>query len=132
MPGVDVRLIQVIRNPFDPISLMMVRGGRSFANAIDHYFAACETLARVRRAEGTALFPVRYETFVGDPVAGLSSVCTFLGVDADRGYVDACAAIVRPQPDHGRELVRWTQPWIDEVERRLARFDFLAGYAYEN
>lgn len=132
MPGVDLRLIQVVRNPFDPISLMMVRGRRSFANAIDHYFAACETLAHIRRAEGAALLPVRYETFVGDPVAGLSMVCAFLGVDADRGYVDACAAVVRPQPDRGRELVPWTRSWIDDVERRLARFDFLEGYAYGN
>ena len=131
MPGVDVRLIQVIRNPFDPISLMMVRGDRSFANAIDHYFAACETLARIRRSDD-AVLPVRYETFVGDPVAGLRSVCAFLGVDAGRGYLDACASIVRPQPDRGRELVPWAQPWIDDVEHRLARFDFLEGYSYES
>jgi Sulfotransferase family len=132
MPGVDVRLIQVIRNPFDPISLMMVRGGRSFANSIDHYFAACETLARIRRTEGGAIFPVRYEAFVGDPIAGLTSVCAFLGVDADRAYLDACASIVRPEPDGGREMVRWTRPWIDDVERRLARFAFLEGYSYES
>ena len=132
MPGVDVRLIQVIRNPFDPISLMMVRGGRSFANSIDHYFAACETLARIRRTEGGAILPVRYEAFVGDPIAGLTSACAFLGVDADRGYLDACASIVRPEPDRGREMVRWTRPWIDDVERRLARFDFLEGYSYES
>jgi hypothetical protein len=132
MPGVDLRLIQVIRNPFDPISLMMVRGGRSFANAIDHYFAACEALAHIRRAEGPALLPVRYEAFVGDPLRGLSSVCAFLGIDADREYLDACASIVRPRPDRGRELVPWTRSWIDDVERRLARFDFLEGYAYGN
>jgi hypothetical protein len=129
MPGVDVRLIQVIRNPFDPISLMMVRGRRSFANAVDHYFAACETLARIRR-DGN-LLPVRYEAFVGDPGAGLRSVCAFLGVDAGHEYIDACAAIVRPHPDRGRELVPWSRRWIDDVERRLAGFDFLEGYSYE-
>lgn len=129
MPGVDVRLIQVIRNPFDPISLMMVRGRRSFANAVDHYFAACETLARIRRDED--LLPVRYETFVGDPRAGLRSVCAFLGVDAGHEYIDACAAIVRPHPDRGRELVPWSRRWIDDVERRLGGFDFLEGYSYE-
>ena len=130
MPGVDVRLIQVIRNPFDPISLMMVRGNRSFARAIDHYFAACETLTRIRRAQGSAVIPVRYEVFVADPVSGLMSVCAFLGVDADRGYLDACASVVRPRPDRGRELVPWTRSLIDDVERRLARFDFLEGYTY--
>jgi hypothetical protein len=132
MAGVDVRLIQVIRNPFDPISLMMIRGGRSFSNAVDHYFAACETLARIRRAEGSALLPVRYESFVDDPVAGLRTVCAHLGVDPGREYLDACASIVRPKPDRGREMVPWTQQWIDHVEGRLARFEFLEGYSYES
>ena len=130
MPGVDVRLVQVIRNPFDPISLMMVRSGRSFADAIDHYFAACETLTSIRRVERDALLPVRYEAFVADPRRGLRSVCAFLGVDADQGYLDACAAVVRPRPDRGRELVPWTDREVDDVERRLARFDFLEGYTY--
>jgi Sulfotransferase family len=130
MPGVDLRLIHVIRNPFDPISLMMVRSGRSFTNAIEHYFAACEALANIRRSEGAALLPIRYEDFVREPRAGLSLLCAFLGVDPDRDYVDACASIVRPQPDRGRELVPWTRSLIDDVERRLARFDFLQGYVY--
>jgi Sulfotransferase family len=130
MPGVEVRLIQVIRNPFDPISLMMVRGRHSFADAIDNYFAACETLARIRRTDA-ALLPVRYESFVADAVTGLRSVCAFLDVDPGHSYLEACTSIVRPRPARGRELVPWTRPWIADVERRLARFDFLEGYSHE-
>jgi hypothetical protein len=133
MTGADVKLIQVIRNPFDPISVMMIRGRRSFANSIDHYFAACDTLVDIRRrvADG-ALFPVRYESFVGDPGAGLASVCRFLGVEAEPDYLAACASIIRPVPDRSRAMVGWTQPWIDTVEGRLAAYDFLDGYSYEN
>lgn len=132
MDGVDVRLIQVIRNPFDPISVMMVRGRRSFRNAIDHYFAACRTLEDIRaRTSPENLLAVRYEAFVSDPVAGLSTVCRFLGVEAEPGYVEACARIIRRRPDRSRGMVVWTAPWIDEVERRMSDFDFLRGYAYD-
>jgi hypothetical protein len=131
--GIEPRLIQVIRNPFDPISVGMVRGGRSFQNAIDRYFIACETLVEIRRrVDPGSLLPVRYETFVAGPEQGLARVCRFLGVDVDQGYLRACGRIVRRRPDRSREMVKWTQPWIDDVERRIASFDFLQGYSYEN
>jgi sulfotransferase family protein len=130
MPGVDVRLIQVIRNPFDPISAMMVRGKRTFENAIDHYFTACNALLDIRRRAGASLLPVRYEDFVADPVGGLRAVCGFVGVAADDDYLQACAAIIRPVPDRSRDMVAWDQPWIGRVERRIDEFDFLAGYSY--
>ena len=126
-----MKMIHVIRNPFDPISAMMVRGGRGFQNSIDHYFLACERLERIRAtaAPGTIL-PVRHETFVADPAAGLAHICRFLGVDTDREYLDACAAIIRRVPDRSREMVGWPHMWIEAVERRIAQFDFLEGYRY--
>jgi hypothetical protein len=133
MSGVHVKVVQVIRNPFDPISVMMVRGHRSMENAIDHYFAACQTLVRLRRALGPeALLPVRHEAFVGEPEAELARVCRFVGVDPDPEYLRACASIIRRRPDRSRDMVTWTEPWIDVVEERIARFDFLRGYSYGN
>lgn len=131
MDGIDVRLIQVIRNPFDPISVMMVRGKRSFENSIDHYFTACARLVQLRARLGPdALLPVRHEDFVAAPQRHLAATCTFLGVDAPADYLEACAAIIRPVPDRSRDMVTWTQPWIDTVERRIAEFDFLDGYSH--
>ena len=47
--GVNLKLIQVIRNPYDPISVSMVRGRRTFENAVEQYFGNCETLVRLRQ-----------------------------------------------------------------------------------
>jgi hypothetical protein len=131
MTDIDVKIVQVIRNPFDPISLMMVRGRRSFENSIRHYFAACETLVDIRRRVGREqLLEVRYEDVVADPGRALRSACAFLGVQADDEYVHACASIIRSRPDHSREIVAWPTCWIDQVERHIAAFDFLEGYSY--
>lgn len=131
MPGIHVKLVQTIRNPFDPISVMMVRGRRTFENSIDHYFAACDTLVALRDRAGDALLPVRYERLVADPRHGLARVCRFLGVTADGSYLDACAAVVKDRPDRSRDLVEWTGPWIEHVETRMAAYDFLGGYSYD-
>jgi hypothetical protein len=126
------KLVHVIRNPFDPISLMMVRGHRSFENSIDHYFAACTTLETIRgRVDRHDLHEVRYEDMVEEPQAVLHALCTFVGVTADTAYLEACAAIVAPLPEPSRRMVEWTPRWIDVVESRLERHDFLQGYSYE-
>jgi hypothetical protein len=131
MRGVEVKFVQTIRNPFDPISVMMVRGERSFPNAIEHYFTACDALVGIRGRVGPALLPVRYEHLVAEPHAGVARVCNFLGVALEPSTLDACASIVKASPDRSRDLVEWTSPWIELVESRMTAYDFLDGYSYE-
>jgi hypothetical protein len=132
MAPADVRFVQVIRNPFDPISVMMVRGKRSFADAIELFFTACDSLAQLRRRiEPGALLAVRHEQFVAAPRENLASLCAFLGVEPPSDYLTACASIIRPTPDRRRDMVQWTPGWIAEVERRITSHDFLEGYGYE-
>lgn len=131
MDGVNVKVILVIRNPFDPISFIMIRGRRSFENAIDHYFSNCEIVATLRRRiDGANLLPVRYEEFIRRPRAQLTAVCHFLGIDPTDDYLDACAGILQPTPEQGRHLVPWDEPWIGMVENRIRQFDFLQGYSF--
>jgi hypothetical protein len=133
MGDVDVKLIQVIRNPFDPISAMMVRGKRTFQNSIDHYFTSCQALLQIRRQVGAdGLHAVRYEDFVLETETQLAELCSFLGVGHPEDYLQACAAIMRPQPDRSRRLVEWSPEWIAVVERNMARYEFLEGYGFES
>lgn len=132
MGGVDVKLIQVIRNPYDPISVMMVRGKRSFENAIDHYFAHCGTLVELRRRLGAGhMHAIRYEDLVTDPEARLAEICRFLGLEPHGDYLRACAGILRRTPDSHRGMVPWDARRIEEVRRRMEPYDFLRGYFFE-
>jgi hypothetical protein len=133
MATIDLRIIQVIRNPYDPISAMMVRGGRSFENAVDHYFDYCHTLANLHnRLPGSSLTAVHYEDFVRQPRQKLGELCQFVGVEAHDAYLEACTGIVKPVPDQSRQMVPWTPRWIGIVRDRISQFDFLADYTYEN
>jgi hypothetical protein len=133
MATVDLRIIQVIRNPYDPISAMMVRGGRSFGNAIDHYFEYCETLVKLQnRLPDASLTAVRYEEFVQQPRQTLEALCQFLGIEGHDAYLTACTGLVKAKPDRYRQLVSWTPHWIGVVRNRINQCDFLAGYSFEN
>lgn len=133
MGGLDVKLIHVIRNPYDPISLMMIRGKRTHANAIKHYFDYCETLESIRASmSDSTLLSVRYEDFVDQPELNLVRICQFLGIDATEEYKRACLSILYDSPDKSRQLVNWDQEWKSAVQHKIEQFGFLEGYSYEN
>lgn len=133
MKGIQVKFIQVIRNPFDPISIMMVRGKRTFENALNHYFEDCNTLVDLRKElNPDNLYSVRYEDFVKSPSSELSNLCQFLGTEVTDDYLEACTRIMRDTPDQSRSLVEWEQNWIDQVQAKIIQYDFLDGYTYLN
>jgi len=133
MDGIPVKIIQVIRNPFDPISIMMIRGKRSFENALNHYFEDCETLGKLRRdLNHETLYSVRYEDFVSSPATILANLCVFLGVEATEDYLESCQRVMSDAPEQSRHLVEWESQWIAQVEAYIDRYDFLMGYSYLN
>lgn len=126
------RFIFVVRNPFDPISYIMVRGRRSFENAADHYFTNCITALELRQRIGPEnVLTVHYEPFVSDCEAQLRRVCDYLGLDPEPGYLAACAAVVHPTPQRERERVVWDARRRAEVMARMRPFDFLDGYSFD-
>lgn len=127
---VSVRVLQVVRNPFDPIAAMVIRGHRTVHGAIDDYRDQCERLVALSTAFDK-LHLVRYENVVADPRAELADVCRFLGVEADAAYVDACAGVVDATPRLDRHRIDWDGSAIGAVERLISEFTFLGGYTFE-
>jgi hypothetical protein len=133
MKSVNLRFVHVIRNPYDPISIMMMRGKRTFENASEHYFASCKMLLELHnQLSASELFPVRYEDFVGKPEKNLAEICKFLGLEATPEYLNACASILHKSPERSRHLVKWEPEWVEHVKSKMAPYDFLAGYSFED
>ena len=132
MRGTDLKFIQVIRNPYDPISAMMVRSGRSFENAIETYFSYCETLSTMRKQlEPSQLLSLRYEDFVRDAKTRLTEICQFLGLQTEPDYLNACAGILHDTPETSRQWVQWDSGHINRVAAEIDRYEFLHGYSFE-
>ena len=131
MEPTEVRFVHVVRNPFDPISAMVRRGQRTFANAIEDYQGQCQRLLRLRTAVPTErLLTVRYETFTHEPVAALAEVCGFLGLEARAEHLDACAAVIHSGRPGERASVDWDEESIASVRALIESVPFLAGYRW--
>jgi Sulfotransferase family len=129
MGEVRPRFVHVVRNPYDPIAAMIVRGKRSFADASSDYARQCRTLLELRgRIDPKDLLTVGYEDFVRRPRQNLERVCGFLGLEASDDYRAACARIVDPAFRPERFLIEWRPEHIDAVRTIIERNPFLNRY----
>lgn len=128
----QVKIIYVIRNPFDNISTMMLRGGRSFDNAITCYFDNCETIVQLQgEIDPADLIIVRQEDLLARPRQCLAQLCQFLGVTASDAYLNACASILYARPSKSRKKVIWSVDLMNVVQDKIDKVDFLKGYSYD-
>jgi hypothetical protein len=129
----QVRFVHVVRNPYDNIATMMLRGGRTFDSAFAQYAANCEAIVPLTERIGSErLLRVRHEGLVADPRGTLAELCGFLGVEADEPYLAAASAQVYRSPARSRTEVEWRPDDDRRVRDLIGRFDFLAGYARED
>jgi hypothetical protein len=141
--GLPIRVIHVVRNPYDNISTMAtrpdvampeeLRGKVVLSAAMDRYFSLCEVVANVSGQLGAGeLFHLRHEALGESPVERLRDLCLFLGVQPSEGYLSDCASIVRREQHRSRDEVSWTRESIDSVAKKIERYGFLEGYTFEN
>ena len=130
--GVPIRIVSLVRNPFDNISTLASRGETSLEESADRYFRlAGDIAATSARARDGELHRVRFEDFVSDARSELARLCAFLEVDAPDDYLDACSSIVFDSPRRTRTGAPWTPDLVADVQRRIEAVDFLAGYTYD-
>jgi hypothetical protein len=129
--GVPLRLVHVVRNPFDNVAAISLWHDLSLDDSIDYYFTHCATTARLPElcAEGE-LLTLRHEDLVRDPRATLAALAGFAGLDAEPAWVDACASIVFPAPTGSRRRIQWPDATVREVTERVGSFPFLRRYAF--
>jgi hypothetical protein len=133
MAPLELRFIHVVRNPYDNISTMMLRGRRTFDDAFAQYAANCRAIGPLSTRIGPQrLHRLRHEQLVAEPMATLRSALDFLGVRPNDAYLEAAAGIVYPRPSLSRRQVDWQPERVERVRALISEIDFLAGYELED
>jgi hypothetical protein len=130
-----VRLLHIVRNPFDTIARMalITKAGkpeRTVAGATDFMRRLARINDRLITEEKADVLTIRHESFVRDPQAHLRRICTFLEIDPDQAWLDACASVVFESPKHSRELIEWTDEERAAVDEIIAKRAFFEGYSW--
>lgn len=126
-----VKVIHVVRNPYDNIATISIKSKDNLYNSTEYYFTLCrEVLELKQRVAPEDFFELHHEAFIEDPRRSLEELCRFLDVDVLPEYVESCARIVYASPHKSRHDLAWDPGDIHEVERRMARFPFLKKYSF--
>jgi hypothetical protein len=129
---VPLKVVQVVRNPYDNIATMYKRGQVPLASQVQTYFSLCSTVDDVaRQLDGEQFHQVYLEDLVADAKGELASLCAFLDVPAEPEYLEACAAIVFPSPRTTRSDAPWTADLLADVARQAAEHPWLRRYRFE-
>jgi len=132
--GIRLRVIHVVRNPYDNIATMHHRTGegRPLGEKVEYYLSLCETVSRLKqRLAPDELIDVRHEDVVARPEPSLTRVGTFLGLEMSTDYLRDCSSLLFPSPSRTRDRAPWTAALLDQVEREIQRHEFLQGYSFE-
>jgi hypothetical protein len=104
----------------------------ALADQVDEYFTLAATVDAVTPRVAPGGFHRLYlEDLVDDTRRELAALCRFLDVAATDDYLAACAAIVFESPRRTRDGAPWTPALRADVERRMARHAWLAGYTFD-
>jgi hypothetical protein len=132
--GVPVKVVQVIRNPYDNIATLYRRAPRiSLQEHADTYFRLAATVRSLRDrlgGEPDRFHELRLEDLIADPTTTLRLLVGFLGLPTPPGYIEACAAIVFPTGRQTRTDAAWTPELLERVAAQAAEYPSLAGYRF--
>jgi len=129
--GVPIRVLHLVRNPFDNIASIARNRDLPLSSAIDIYKMlgdAVDQIAKLLNAD--ELLEIRYEQIIADPTVTLHDVCRFIGVDATAGYLSMCATLIDESGRRGRDRVSWSPKELSAVEGLIAARSSLQGYSF--
>lgn len=129
---VPLRILHVVRNPFDNITTISFRSQITLEEAMSRYFRRCEAVARIKERTPGEMLDLTHEALIGDPRRTLAGACSFLGLDAPDSYLEHCAAVLYTSPSQSRSKGDWNRERIAQVTEQIARFPFLAGYSFSD
>lgn len=131
--AIDLKLIHVIRNPYDNISTMKIRSGETLLASVRRYFSMCEMVERFKKhVAPDTVYELKHESLIADARGALRGLCAFVRLGAAENYVDDCASLVYKSPHKSRHEVVWTPELIENVEKQMSRFAHLGGYSYQD
>jgi Sulfotransferase family len=131
--GVPVKVVQVVRNPYDNIATMYRRGHRvPLAEHAATYFRLAATVRCLReRVDDDHFHELRLEDLIDNPTTSLRRLIEFLGLEPSPEYVAACAGIVFPTGRRTRTAAPWTPELVELVAKEASAYPSIAGYRFD-
>lgn len=132
---VPVKIIHLVRNPFDNISTIYIKSpSKTLEQSIDYYFSLCyANESIIKQINSNKILLLKAEDIIAEPKIKLKEVIEeFLGLEAYDDYLEDCSSIIFDSPRKTRNKVPWNEQLIEVTQRKIDQVSFLQGYNYYN
>jgi hypothetical protein len=122
---VPVRILHVIRNPFDIVAAGLALGREHFAQTV-------AVVSRIReRSGGEDWCDVYYEDLIARPDEEIRRIVTFLGLPIDAEHLARSAEYLYREPHLRRHEIEWPEGTRAMVAELIPRYEYLSRYRWE-
>jgi len=127
--GHSLKIVNVVRNPYDNISAYVTRRGISVDSAINRYFKVVNIVTKLKNKIPPDQFrTVYHEDFVTDKEKEITSLCSFLGEKVSPDSLKACSEMIYDSPHKRRHSFDWRQKDKRKIESGIKRYSPLLGH----
>lgn len=138
--ALPVKIVHVIRNPYDNIATIMLRAAQKgkncnrtfFEERLDYYKKHVETNQKIIANNPGKVLNVYHEDLIEDPKGELEKIVSFLGASADEDYLSKCSKLVYSSPNKTRHKIEWLPGMKEKVEAIISEVDFLKRYNWHS
>ncbi|MEM1169885.1 MAG: sulfotransferase domain-containing protein [Cyanobacteria bacterium P01_H01_bin.35] len=132
---IPLKIIHVVRNPFDNISSIYKKClSKSLEWSIDYYFDLCyANESIIKRIDSNKIFLLKLESLIENPQMQLKEITqSFLELETNDDYLEDCSSIIFSSPNKSRSKCPWNEDLIELTQRKIDQVSFLQGYNYDN
>ncbi len=150
--GVPLRLIHVVRNPYDMIATVALYHAspqpnifrrkatrdQPYGNATAIRSAAMNIQSKAMSVQGIAkirgiqILEIHLEDLIKNSKEVIEKICVFLGISCPDGYVQICQRKVYSRASQSRHLVEWSTSTKIIVEKMIEKLPFFNRYSFLN
>lgn len=141
--GLNIKLIHVIRNPFDVITTMTIRSHQrqklpgqpesmDLLPFIKGFFSRADVVKDLIEKKEFEIYNLFSEKFIANPQQELKQLVEYLGLEANQEYISNCCSIVYSEPHQSRKKIPWSTELVVFVENKLLEYPFLSNYKFNN
>ena len=141
--GCPVKIIHVVRNPYDTITTMAKRSFEKsglkgelntdfLAPFIDKYFDRAAVVQKLKDAGEFDILNLHHEDMIKDSGSILTRLLNFLEVKIPENYITMCSESIYNEPHKSRLEFDWPDDLKIKVRENLEKYSFMEHYRFED
>lgn len=131
--NVGLRLISVVRNPYDNIATWSIRSGMSLQKSANAYFTICQKIEAISQQHSQHEFlRIYHERFVEDFSAEFHRIFQFLNMEVNDALLQDCQTMLYKKCHNSRHFVKWNAALLNNIDTEMARYPYLSCYNFSH